>query len=388
MDKKALVMCLSYPSKNGRPKRFIHLLDELNYSIDVFSYEKNIANDKVRNQFYINKPSNSIFLKYIRRIKNLILSIFFLIFRSKKILSAVLKLRYNLFNKAKILLEKNYDLIIVQDLSLLPLANEIKKTARLIFDAREFYPLQNEESKYFKIIEKPQRMFLCNHFLSKCDKVVTVSPGIIEAYNSYFKLKPDLLRSTPFYSNIKYSKTSKSKIKMVHHGVANKNRNLGKMIEITNLLDERFTLDFYLTGSVSDISHIKKLSKDSTKVRVLDPVPYDKIVPTLTSYDIGFFYVEPTTFNLYNCLPNKFFEFIQARIAVAIGPSRDMAKLVNKYDCGFISKDFSISSMVKSLSELDVNKINLAKHNSSLAAKELCFEKESEKFKIMINELS
>ncbi len=386
MNKKALVMCLSYPSKNGRPKRFIHLLDELNYCIDVFSYEKNIANDKVRNQFYINQPSHSIFLKYTRRVKNLILSLLFLIFRSKKILSSVLKLRFNLLNKTKILLEKNYDLIIVQDLNLLPLANEIKKTARIIFDAREFYPLQNEESKYFKIIEKPQRMFLCNHFLSKCDKVVTVSPGIIEAYNNYFKLKPDLLRSTPFYSNIKYSKTSRSKIKMVHHGVANKNRNLGKMIEITNLLDERFTLDFYLTGSVSDISHIKNLSRDSTKVRVLDPVPYDEIVPTLTSYDIGFFYVEPTTFNLYNCLPNKLFEFIQARIAVAIGPSPDMAQLVNNYNCGFVSDFFTIDSMVKKLSTIDKELIDEAKFNSNIAAENLCYEKEILSLKRFIGE--
>ena len=55
-----------------------------------------------------------------------------------------------------------------------------------------------------------------------------------------------------------------------------------------------------------------------------------------------------------------------------------MAKLVNKYDCGFISKDFSISSMVKTLSELDAKKINLAKHNSSLAAEELCLKRKPE----------
>ena len=108
----------------------------------------------------------------------------------------------------------------------------------------------------------------------------------------------------------------------------------------------------------------------------------------LNKYDLGFYYLEPKGFNVTYNLPNKFFEFIQARLALAIGPSPDMAKLVNKYDCGFISKDFSISSMVKTLSELDANKINLSKHNSSLAAKELCFEKESEKLKIMINELS
>tara|TARA_Y100001935_G_scaffold236265_1_gene220825 strand:- start:43 stop:1209 length:1167 start_codon:yes stop_codon:yes gene_type:complete len=388
MNKKSLIMCLSYPSKNGRPKRFINLLNEMKFEVDVLSYDDFFDKTKIEKLFTVSQPSKLPVVILFRRIRNSILSLFTKIFKTSKLISLALKVRFNLFEFSSLFRQRDYDIIIVQDLNLLPFANEIKKSSKIIFDAREFYPLQNEESFYFNFFEKPQREYLCKNFLPKCDKVLTVSPGLVKAYRESYDVFPELIRSTPPYFKIKPSKTSNSSIKMVHHGIANKNRNIDRMIKIVNLLDERFTLDFFLTGPKSNIDYLKKKSNFSKKINFMDPVPFDEIIPMLNKYDLGFYYLEPKGFNVTYNLPNKFFEFIQARLGLAIGPSPDMAKLVNKYDCGFISKDFSISSMVKTLLELDANKINLAKHNSSLAAEELCFEKESQKLKIMINELS
>ena len=99
----------------------------------------------------------------------------------------------------------------------------------------------------------------------------------------------------------------------------------------------------------------------------------------LNSYDIGLYYLEPTGFNVTFNLPNKFFEFIQARLALAIGPSPNMAEVVRQYQCGFIAEEFSIESMVNTLKDLTSEKIDLAKKNSDIAAKDLCYEKESER---------
>ena len=104
----------------------------------------------------------------------------------------------------------------------------------------------------------------------------------------------------------------------------------------------------------------------------------------LNNYDIGLFFVKPVTFNLLNCLPNKLFEFIQGRLAIAIGPSPEMSKIVEKHNCGFVSKDFNTNSMIELLNNLDKKNIDKAKLNSSRAAKELCFEKES---RFLINKI-
>jgi hypothetical protein len=168
---------------------------------------------------------------------------------------------------------------------------------------------------------------------------------------------------------------------MVHHGAANRNRRLGDMIDIVRRLDARFTLDLYLTGSQSTIEDLKKQARDCPRVRFLPPVPYDTILPMLTQYDVGLFFNIPTTFNLRSALPNKLFEFIQARLMVAIGPSPDMRYYVDKYGCGIVSGEATVAAMAAALNGLTADRIDQAKARSHLAAKDLCFEHETGKLR-------
>jgi hypothetical protein len=76
------------------------------------------------------------------------------------------------------------------------------------------------------------------------------------------------------------------------------------------------------------------------------PIPFNDLVNKLSEYDWGFYLFQPTGFNTKYALPNKFFEFIQARLGVIIGPSPEMMAIVNKYENGFVSKDFSVQSII------------------------------------------
>ena len=55
---------------------------------------------------------------------------------------------------------KNYSLIIVEDLQLLPTAFFKKHKAKVVFDAREYYPLQNEESFFGELLSN-QTEYAC-----------------------------------------------------------------------------------------------------------------------------------------------------------------------------------------------------------------------------------
>jgi hypothetical protein len=102
-----------------------------------------------------------------------------------------------------------------------------------------------------------------------------------------------------------------------------------------------------------------------------------ELVSYSNAYDIGLYLLEPSSFNNLHALPNKFFEFIQSRLAVAIGPSPEMARLVEKYDVGVVARSFSPVDMARALEHLDAERIDHFKRQADAAARELCFERSS-----------
>jgi glycosyltransferase involved in cell wall biosynthesis len=385
-DIRILIMCLSDPSTDPRPLRSIKVCRSEGYAVSVLGLRPK-SNLEVQSYFYVDKPLITMRAKVYRNLLALTAAI--PPFNNLQFFLDIDNIRFGLKGVIDNLTEESFDLLIVEDLQLLPLANKIKKSGKILFDAREYYPRQIEGSIKFNLLEKPRRISLCRHYLPLCDAIVTVSEGLRNEYQREFGIEVELLRSVPEYLDISTSPTKSEKIRLVHHGLASKNRGLHKMIDIFQLLDRRFYLDLVLVGNDSYKGElIKRAAAYKSRINFLDPVPYEEIIPFLSYYDVGFFYCEPKTFNLKHCLPNKFFEFIQARLMLAIGPSPDMAELINKYKCGIVADEFSVESMANALNSLTKIDIDKAKQHSNIAAKELCFEKESLKLIEIINDLT
>jgi hypothetical protein len=116
---------------------------------------------------------------------------------------------------------------------------------------------------------------------------------------------------------------------------------------------------------------IEAKAKTRDNIRLLDPVPMTDIVRSINRFDIGMHIMMPSNFNHANALPNKFFEFIQARIAVAIGPTPEMKRLTDQYELGVVAKDFSSETMAKSLNSITTEDLEKFKRNSGFASREL-----------------
>jgi hypothetical protein len=101
---------------------------------------------------------------------------------------------------------------------------------------------------------------------------------------------------------------------------------------------------------------------------LIPPVATDEIVPFISQYDMGIYLLEPNNFNNKHALPNKFFEFIQARLAIAIGPSPEMAKIVSNYKLGKVSPDFESQSLANTINSMGPDEIIGFKQNSDKAA--------------------
>lgn len=372
-------MCIANPSKNPRPNRIINLLTQKGYSVDTIAYKSdgnlNIFNENILEELSLNKKE---------KIKRLFLKVLRLFIPN---LSVKIKITEKIYNLDKIKMDLNcYDLVVVENIEMLPFAVK-NNSKKILCDLREFYPLEYENSFLFRLLESKFKIDICKKYLKKCDKLITVSTGLINGYQKYFNLTPKLLMSTPNYFEISVKINDGKNIKMVHHGAANIDRKLENMIEMFKYLDDRFYLDFYLVGNQKYINKLKEISKPYSKIRFLEPVPFNDIIPTMNQYDIGLYLLEPTGFNTEYALPNKFFEYIQARLMLAIGPSYDMKKIVEQYNLGIVSKNFDSKELAIELNKLSYEDILIYKENSNIASKELCYENESKKLTAILDKL-
>jgi hypothetical protein len=372
--KKVLIIAHADVSGNPRPRRIIELFKGQGYLVDVVGYA--LRGDKFFDKhFVLETPALSFLSKVLRKL----IGMWSVILPLDFVKNYLNEVRWG-YNKLPVsLLKNNYNVIVSEDLYPLPYVFKIKGHAKVVFDAREFYPEEFGHSALWRLTERPMRLDICNRYLDKCDLVMTVSEGIAQRYEKDFSVSPILVRSMPSFNNLEPTRMQTNRIRMVHHGIANQDRRLENLIDIVDLLDDRFELDFYLTGVTEYIDTLKLRAKNNKKIRFFAPIPFQQIIQTINKYDVGFCYIEPTTFNLEQCLPNKFFEYIQGRVALMVGPSEQMAPIVRAYNCGFVAPQFETKSTAEFLNNISNEEFENAKKASSLAAHDLCYDKESRK---------
>ena len=287
------------------------------------------------------------------------------------------------------LAQERFHLIIVHDIDLLPLALRIKNSARILLDAREYYPRQFEDRFLWRIFCQPLNEYLCSNYLHKADRMITVSEGIARQYAKKFGVHSDVFLSLPDPVDVGPSHVDPNRIRIIHHGNATPSRRLELMIEMMDLVDERFHLDLMLVD-MGFRWYFKKLIKMVDRrpnVSIIPPVPFENIILFTNQYDIGLFLVPPVTFNLKYTLPNKLFEFIQARLAVAIGPSVEMRKILDQYDCGIVASGYDPGTLARALNELTTNRIVYYKTQSDRAASALSSKTSGVKLEKIISEM-
>lgn len=279
-------------------------------------------------------------------------------------------------------------LIVANDIESLPLAVKMSQNAKILVDLHEYAPREWEEDFKWRVFKQDYIKYLCARYLPNASAVLTVAEGIADEYLRCYGIRPIVLSNASHYADLSPMTSEIGKIKMIHHGIAIPSRRIEVMIEMMRYLDDRFTLDLVLVPS--DVDYLKKLKDLACKnsnVRFLPPVPMDEIVKFSNKYDIGLYLLPPANFNSLYALPNKFFEFIQSRLALAIGPSPEMSRLVNHYGCGVISEDFNPKSMAQRLLEITPEKLASYKLCSHHAAKVLNSDVNCKIFLNAVNDL-
>ena len=263
-----------------------------------------------------------------------------------------------------------FDLVLANDIDALPLALAVACGAKVLFDAHEYFPREFEEVWWWRALFQPYLTAQCRRFIPRAGAMTTVCQGIAEAYGTLCGVQPQVITNAPDYADRPCRPTGTDAVAIVHHGLAIPSRRLELMVELGRALDRRYRLDFILApGSPPGyVAWLRRLAAGDDRIRFLPPLPFSGIGAALAGYDIGLYLFPPTNFNNRMALPNKFFEFIQARLALAIGPSPEMARLVRQHDLGIVADDFSPAGLAVRLNALSPGQIDGYKRNAGRAA--------------------
>jgi hypothetical protein len=273
------------------------------------------------------------------------------------------------------------DLVVANDIDALPLAHRVARGAPVVFDAHEYAPGEYDENKWFRLHGRPYRKYLCRTYIPRSAAMTTVCEGIAAAYERDTGVRPVVVTNAAHYEPLtpRIVVSDPERIRLVHHGLGVRVRRLEKMIDMMRHLDNRFELSLMFAQSEPDyLAYLKDLARTIPNVHFLPPVPMRELARFTNQFDVGVFVLEPLNFNNLHALPNKFFEYIQARLAIAIGPSPEMVRIVRKYDLGVIAPDWTPLGLAAEFQRLDRAAIERYKRNAHECARELSAERNAE----------
>lgn len=277
--------------------------------------------------------------------------------------------------RARQLLEgREFDLVVANEARALPLAHEVAGGAPVWGDMHEWSPEERTHVLSWRLLVAPLMRYICARYLPVTDAVTTVNGSIARLYDEHFGCSTEVVRNAIALQDLHPGSVDHDKIRLVHSGGAVPGRNLESLIAATLLLDDRFTLDFYLIEARDGgkyLGRLKEIAGSSRRVTFHPAVPPSELPATLNKYDVGIYSIPPQTTNHRLMLPNKFFDFVQARLALVFGPTAETTALIDEYDLGIVTSDFSTSAMVEALGSLTREGIKRFKANADLAAPRL-----------------
>jgi hypothetical protein len=280
----------------------------------------------------------------------------------------------------------SFDVVIANDLNTVPLALSLNPRRGVHADLHEFAPREKESERTWRMFVAPYMRWLCRRYLPQTASATTVSQGIARQYEKDYGVHFEVVTNAAPYSRRTPTPVA-NPIRLIHAGAAQRFRRLELCIDAMRDVDGA-TLDLMLMpNEPAYLAELRQRAADIPSVQFRAPVPYASLVETMAEYDASLVVFPPSTFNLANTLPNKFFESVQARLALVIGPTPEMVTILDEYGLGLVTEDFGVGSLHQALARLDRGAVERWKRASDAAALPLSSERQVEGWKTAIARL-
>jgi len=243
---------------------------------------------------------------------------------------------YN-FRLLLFLLNHRYTEILSNDLDTLPAARVAAglKRVKLFYDSHELY------TEVPELINRPRVQNIWSWLERRCvkrvDRFYTVCKPIAEIYEKQYNKKVEVIRNVPLYRP-KHETEKYDKPTLIYQGALNIGRGIELMIETMELLP-RFQLIICGRGDVEDELQHKASKQKSKNIHFKGHVDFEMMQTITSKAHIGLSWEENMGLNYYYALPNKIFDYIQARIPVLVADLPGMKSIVEQYGVGEVLEE-------------------------------------------------
>ncbi len=284
-------------------------------------------------------------------------------------------------------------LVIAHDYPTCPPAHDLARRykAPLIVDSHEYMLGALPENAQWVREQRPVIKVIQDRYFGLADQVMTVSEGIADQLNSEQALKRPVLvlRNAPPYVQSPFRPTSGA-INVLYHGLLSPYRDLDLAIGAAALWRPEYRLTLRGPGDPDYLRHLRAMAAElgvEDRVSIEEPVSHDKLIESANRADIGLFAYRAGSPQRTYTLPNKFFEYVMAGLALAVSDLPEMTRLVQRHALGLVVGDATPASLASSIDSLTPERIDALKQASLAAARELSWDTEQAGFLAIVNEL-
>lgn len=287
-------------------------------------------------------------------------------FRAVEMMAPALRTAHQLLG------DRQFDIVVANEARALPIAFRVPGTPKVWCDLHEWAPEERTHVRSWRLLVAPYMRWVCAHYLPRVDAATTVNDSIAQMYSSEFGVLPDVVRNAiAFRADLRPTPLVEGRIRLVHSGGAVPGRNIEAIIDAVDLLGEDYSLDLYLLPSRQGGTYWRQLQEriaHSPQTTLHPPVAPSALPGVLNDHDLGVFILPPLTPNHRYMLPNKFFDFVQARLGLVFGPSVETDHLIAEHGLGAVTSGYSgedVADTIRALTRQEVEKFKAASHGAA-----------------------
>jgi glycosyltransferase involved in cell wall biosynthesis len=219
----------------------------------------------------------------------------------------------------------------------------------------------------------------------KLKDVITVNNSIAEFYKERYGKDVKVIRNVPVTRYYKVEKSRQElnlppdkKIILLQGAGINIQRGAEEVVEAMQYIDNAILMIIGGGDVYPELKRIVGVRNLGQKVIILDKMPFDKLYEYTVHADIGLSIDKDTNINYRYSLPNKLFDYIQARVPVLASQLPEITHIIKKHNVGtFIDNHDPRHIAERMLSMLEDNEqMMIWKENLKFASEELVWENE------------
>lgn len=232
------------------------------------------------------------------------------------------------------------DIWLANDWQMLPIARQLAEQQGVSFayDTHELAVHEYAHRWLWSLFQRPLIAAVEREGIAKAVLVSCVSPGIADFLQSHYGLskRPTVVRNMPSYEAHPLRSCCET-IEVLYHGVVSPGRGLEVCIESVASWRPEYRLTIRGPASASYRAELLRRAKDvgvEERIVFAPPVPMLGLVKEAARFDIGLFALPDHSRQNVLALPNKFFEYMMAGLALCVSDLPEMSALLRQHDLG------------------------------------------------------